>query len=105
MEKAMNVSKGKFLSLLITVCVGIALVVFLSYEILKRHTERRTLLSKQEELEKQLTHLKKRNLWLRKEKDALLEDPVRIEKEARSQLGYTRAEEVPYEKYKFNIKE
>lgn len=118
MEKAINMSERKFatanlpqvrpvslLSIFITVCIGAALVAFLSYEILKKHKERYALLSVQEKLEQQVTHLKKRNLWLRKEKDALLSDPVRIEKEARSLLGYTRAEEVPYEKYKFYIKE
>ncbi len=108
MEKTMNASERKpvsLISIFITVCIGVALVAFLSYEILKKQNERYALLSVQEKLEQQVTHLKKRNLWLRKEKDALLSDPVRIEKEARSLLGYTRAEEVPYEKYKFNIKE
>ncbi|HHT9125879.1 MAG TPA: FtsB family cell division protein [Candidatus Brocadiia bacterium] len=93
------------LPIFITVCIGVALIAFLSYQILKKHKERNALLAVQKELEEQVTHLKKRNLWLRKEKDALLSDPVRIEKEARTQLGYTRAEEIPYEKHKFNIKE
>lgn len=108
MEKTMNVSERKpvsLISIFITVCIGVALVAFLSYEILKKHKERYALLSVQEKHEQQVTHLKKRNMWLRKEKDALLSDPVRIEKEARSLLGYTRAGEVSYEKYKFNIKE
>jgi cell division protein FtsB len=105
MEKAMNMSERSPLSLIITIGIGVALVAFLSYTILKRHKEHSTLLSRQEKHERQFTHLKKRNHWLRKEKAALLSDPVRIEKEARSQLGYTRPEEIPYKKYKFNIKE
>lgn len=105
MEKAVNANENKLLSLFITICIGAVLVAFLSYEILKRHKERYALLSQQRKLEQQLTHLKKRTLWLGRENDALLSDPVRIEAEARTQLGYTRAEEIPYKKYKFNIKE
>lgn len=101
----MNTSEGKFLPLIITLCIGIALVAFLSYGILNRHKERCELLSRHERLERQLLSLKERNLWLKKEKDALASDPVRIEREARMQLGYTRPEEIPYKKHEFLIKE
>ena len=105
MEKAMNFGGRKAVSLLIAIGIGVALIAFFSYEILKRHKEHSALLAVQEKLEKQLIIQKKKNQWFRKEKDALVQDPVRIEKEARTQLGYTRAEEVPYKKYKFNVKE
>ncbi len=101
----MHVSKRKRLSLLILIGIGIALVAFLSYEVFNRYEEHRVLLSRQEKLQQQLTRLEKRNSWLKKEKDALLSDPVRIEREARNQLGYTRPEEIPYKKYKFKVKE
>ncbi|MGR3311444.1 MAG: FtsB family cell division protein [Candidatus Brocadiales bacterium] len=101
----MHVSKSKRLSLLILIGIGIALVAFLSYKVFNRYEEHRALSFQQEELQQRLTLLEKRNSWLKKEKNALLSDPVRIEREARNQLGYTRPEEIPYKKYRFNVKE
>lgn len=81
-----------------------SVVIFFSWTISKTRQERVRMLEVKKALEKQATRLEAENIRLENEYSALKKDPVRIEKEARELLGYTGADEVIYEKYRFRIK-
>lgn len=92
---------GKFvLLILITSCI----VILFSSIISKTRQDRVHMLEVKKKLEKQAKHFEAENAGLEREYAALREDPVRIEKEARELLGYTKPDEIFYEKYNFRIK-
>lgn len=92
---------GKFvLLILITSCI----VILFSWIISKTRQDRVHMLEVKKKLEKQAKQLEAENTGLEREYAALREDPVRVEKEARELLGYTKPDEIFYERYNFRIK-
>ena len=92
---------GKFvLMVFITSCV----VILFSSIITKVSQDRFRLLENKTALEKQAAQLEAENSILDREYSALQSDPVRIEQEARNQLGYISPDEVTYSKYNFHFK-
>lgn len=92
---------GKFvLMVFVTSCV----VILFSAIISKTRQERISMLESRKILEKQSARLEAENSRLAHEYDALKNDPVRIEKEARNRFGYMGTEEVAYPRYDFRIK-
>ena len=92
---------GKFvLMVFVTSCV----VILFSSIITKVRQERFRMQESKTMLEKQAAQLEAENSILDREYSALKSDPVRIEQEARNQLGYIVPDEVTYSKYNFHIK-
>ncbi|MCF6148177.1 MAG: septum formation initiator family protein [Candidatus Kuenenia sp.] len=92
---------GKYI--LITLITSFVVILF-SYIITNARQERFRMLETKKILEKQVVQLRLENDRLENEHSSLQEDPGRIEKEAREQLGYLAPGEVSYDKYNFNIK-
>ena len=88
------------LMVFITSCV----VILFSSIITKVSQDRFRLLENKTALEKQAAQLEAENSILDREYSALQSDPVRIEQEARNQLGYIAPDEVSYPRYSFHIK-
>ena len=90
---------------LITFCIAASIVIIFSVIVTKKREERRTLEAKQKYLAEKIDDLKKGNDKLRLKKEALVNDPIEIEREARESHGYIKPGEVTYKKYNFDIKE
>lgn len=99
------VGKNPFISFVVIFLLATAVVVSFSFIISRRHTEMREILAKKKLLEGELSLAQKKNMELHRLRDALLYDPVQIEKEAREQLGYKMPDEVIYKRYDFPVKE
>ncbi|MCF6159333.1 MAG: septum formation initiator family protein [wastewater metagenome] len=96
-----NAYFGKFIFMVgITSCI----IIFFSSFINKTRQERFHMMEMKKTLEKQVEYFHADNTILKKEYTALKHDPVRIEKEAREQLGFTNPDEIVYPKYNFRIK-
>lgn len=92
---------GKYI--LITLITSFVVILF-SYIITHARQERFRMLETKRILERQVVQLRLENDRLENEHSSLQKDPLRIEKEAREQLGYFAPGEVSYDKYRFNIK-
>ncbi|MFQ5964283.1 MAG: septum formation initiator family protein [Candidatus Scalinduaceae bacterium] len=90
---------------LFTFSIVVSIVIIFSAIVTQKREERRVLEAKQRYLAEKITFLKKKNLELKKEKEALVKDPIQIEREARERFGYINPGEVAYKKYKFSISE
>lgn len=88
---------------LVTFSITASLIIVFSLIITQKREERRTLESRQKLLAEKVDRLRDENERLRKENDALVNDPVQIEREARDNYGYTKPGEITYKKLKFNI--
>jgi hypothetical protein len=80
-----------------------AVIVSFSIVIAKKRSEMKTALAKKRVLQKELVLLSKKNIELHELRDALVYDPVQVEKEAREQLGYGKPEEKSYKTYNFRV--
>ncbi|ODS33123.1 MAG: putative septum formation initiator [Candidatus Scalindua rubra] len=90
---------------LITFSIVVSIIIVFSVIVTQKRDERKTLEAKKNELAKTVDFLKEKNVRLKKENDALVNDPIQIEREARENYGYIKPGEVTYKKYKFNISE
>lgn len=90
---------------LFTFSIVASIIIIFSVIVTQKREERRALETKQKELAVKVDYLKEKNEKLKKENDALVNDPIQIEREARDNYGYTKEGEVTYKKYKFNISE
>jgi cell division protein FtsB len=89
----------------ITFCMVVVVVIVFSSIVTQKRDKRRTLEIRQETLVEKIAFFKKRNYELEKENDALINDPIQIEREARESFGYIKPGETTYRKYKFSISE
>ncbi len=90
---------------LVTFCIVGSIVIVFSAVVTKKREDRRTLESMHKELAEKVASLNKKNSDLKKKNDALVNDPIEIEREARNEHGYIKSGEVTFKKYKFDIKE
>jgi len=90
---------------LFTFSIVASIIIIFSVIVTQKREERRAFEANQKELAEKVDSLSKINEKLRKENEALVDDPIQIEREARDNYGYTREGEVTYKKYKFNISE
>jgi len=99
-QKSENAYFGKYILItLITSCV----VILFSSAITKVRQERFRMLETKKRLEEQVALLREKNTKLENDHTYLKDNPLRIEKEAREELGYLAPGEVVYEKYHFAI--
>lgn len=92
---------GKFILIVgITSCVVILFTVLIN----KTRQEKFHMIEMKNVLERQMKQFEMDNSRLEKEYVALKNDPVRIEKEAREQLGFVNPDEIIYPRYNFRIK-
>jgi cell division protein FtsL len=105
-EKKGNILKEKYYSgrlvfmLILTSCI---VITFSSIITKTRHDRLRMAMTKTR-LGEIVAQLEKDSSFLNREQFALKSDSVRIEKEAREQLGYINPDEIIYERYNFHIK-
>lgn len=88
---------------LIITGITIAFVVFFTNLITKKQEERNKTLARERELAMEVQKLEKDNSVLFKKHNALLTDPMQIERYAREQLNYIAPGEKGYDKLKFKI--
>ncbi|MCQ4574281.1 MAG: septum formation initiator family protein [Candidatus Brocadiales bacterium] len=100
-----KVEKKRFIAFMVPLALTLAIIVCFSIAIARKHSELKTVLARNAVLEKEVTLLKKKNLELHTLRDALVYDPVQVEKEAREQLGYGKPKEKVYKKRNFRIVE
>ncbi len=99
-----GVAKKQFISFVIPLALTLGIIVAFSVVIAKKRSELKTVLARQGVLEKEVALLKKKNMELHRLRDALVYDPVQVEKEAREQLGYGSPQEKLYNKqYNFPV--
>ena len=90
---------------LVTFCIVGSIVIVFSAAVTKKREDRRTLETTHKVLVEKVASLNKKNSDLKKKNDALVNDPIEIEREARNEHGYIKTGEVTFKKYKFDIKE
>ncbi|MFQ5863498.1 MAG: septum formation initiator family protein [Candidatus Brocadiales bacterium] len=100
MEK---VARKQFISFIVPLIMAMVVIVCFSTVIAKKRSEMNLAFAKKQTLEEELVLLRTKNMELHKLKDALVFDPVQVEKEAREQLGYGRPKEKFYKKYNFRV--
>lgn len=98
-----EIAKKQFISFIVPLALTMAIIVSFSIVIAKKRSEMKTALAKKEVLEKELALLREKNMELHKLRDALVYDPVQVEKEAREQLGYGKPKEKLYKAYNFRV--
>jgi len=98
-----EVTKKQFISFIVPLVLAMAVIVSFSIVIAKKRSEMKTALAKKRVLQKELALLSKKNIELHELRDALVYDPVQVEKEAREQLGYGKPEEKSYKTYNFRV--
>lgn len=99
-SKEYNYFGKLILMIFATSCV----VIVFSWIITKTRHDRLRMLNTKNILEKQVAALENENFVLEREQSTLKDDPIRIEKEAREQLGYIEPEEIIYERYNYRVK-
>jgi cell division protein FtsB len=90
---------------LITFCIVVTIVIIFSAIVTQKRDKRRILEIRQKNLAEKVAYFEKRNYELEKENEALINDPIQIEREARENFGYIKPGEITYKKYKFSISE
>lgn len=98
-----EVTRKQFVSFIIPLVLAMTVIVCFSIVIAKKRSEMKMALTKERALEKELSLLSKKNMELHELRDALVYDPVQVEKEAREQLGYGKSEEKSYKTYNFRV--
>lgn len=88
-----------------TFSIVVSIIIIFSAIVTQKREGRRTLEARQEYLAEKVAYFKKKNSELKKEADALLNDPIQIEREARESFGFINPGEVAYKKYRFSISE
>ncbi len=91
-----GITKKEFISFIVPLALVMAIIIGFSVIIAKKRSELRGVEAKKAALEKEVARLKKKNLELHTLRDALVYDPVQIEKQAREQLGYGKQNERAY---------
>ena len=89
-----EVTKKQFISFIVPLVLAMAVIVSFSIVIVKKRSEMKTAPAKKRVLQKELALLSKKNIELHELRDALVYDPVQVEKEAREQLGYGKPEDI-----------
>ncbi len=91
-----GITKKGFISFIVPLALVMAIIIGFSVIIANKRSELRKVEAKKAALEEEVARLKKRNLELHTLRDALVYDPVQVEKEAREQLGYGKQDEKAY---------
>ncbi len=91
-----GITKKGFISFIVPLALVMAIIIGFSVIIAKKRSGLRKVEAKKAALEEGVARLKEKNLELHKMRDALVYDPVQIEKEAREQLGYGKQDEKAY---------
>lgn len=103
MEMPINNETQTTKKFLIIMGITIAIVVFFTNLISKRQEERVKMLSKARSLSAEVERLEVGNSRLHRLHNALLTDPVEIERYARNNLNYLAPGEKVYKRYNFKI--
>lgn len=90
---------------LITFCIVVSLVIIFSAVVTQKREKRRNLESELKTLSEEVASAKKKNFALKRETEAILNDPIQIERAARDDFGYVKPGETVYKKYRFEISE
>ncbi|MCP4268984.1 MAG: hypothetical protein GY777_25995 [Candidatus Brocadiaceae bacterium] len=90
---------------LFTFSIIVSIIIVFSFVVTQKREERRAIEVRQKALSIKVDSLRKETERLRKENVALVSDPIQIEREARDRYGYTKPDEITYEKHRFNISE
>ncbi|KHE92798.1 MAG: septum formation initiator family protein [Candidatus Scalindua rubra] len=90
---------------LFTFSIVTSIIIIFSVTITQKREERRALETTQKLLAEKVDFLRIENKRLKEENNALVNDPIQVEREARDNYGYTKEGETTYKKYKFNISE
>jgi cell division protein FtsB len=90
---------------LFTFSIVVSIIIIFSFVVTQKREERRALEVRQKALTRKVDYLRAETERLKKEKIALVNDPIQIEREARDHYGYTKPDEITYKKNKFNISE
>jgi cell division protein FtsB len=91
-----EITKKGFISFMVPLALVMAIIIGFSVIIAKKRSELRDVEAKKAAIEREVARLKKKNLELHTLRDALVYDPVQIEKQAREQLGYGKQDEKTY---------
>ena len=90
---------------LFTFSIATSIIIIFSVIVTQKREERRALEVTQKLLAEKVDSLRIENKRLKEENNALVNDPIQVEREARDNYGYTKEGETIYKKYKFNISE
>ena len=90
---------------LFTFSIATSIIIIFSVIVTQKREERRALEVTQKLLAEKVDSLRIENKRLKEENNALVNDPIQVEREARDNYGYTKEGETIYNKYKFNISE
>ncbi|MDR4503847.1 MAG: septum formation initiator family protein [Candidatus Scalindua sp.] len=90
---------------LITFCIVVSLVIIFSAVVTQKREKRRNLESELKTLSEEVASAKKKNFLLKQETEAIVNDPIQIERAAREDFGYVKPGEIIYKKYKFELSE
>ena len=88
---------------LIFMGITIAMVVFFTNSIAKKQEERNFMAQKKQTLEKEVQNLEKKNSKLYRQHNALLTDPLQIERYARENLNFVAPGEESFETKNFKV--
>lgn len=89
---------------LFTFCIAATIVIVFSAFVTQKRDGRRALEAMEKQLAEEVADLREKNSNLKNEFDALKNDPLQIEKEAREKHGYIKPGERTYVKHNFAIK-
>ncbi len=90
---------------LITFCILVTIVIVFSAIVTQKREKRRNLESELKTLSDKVASAKKKNSKLKQETEAVVGNPIQIERIAREDFGFTRQGEILYKKYKFELSE
>ncbi|MCP5003772.1 MAG: septum formation initiator family protein [Planctomycetes bacterium] len=90
---------------LITFCILVTIVIVFSAIVTQKREKRRNLESELKTLSDKVASAKKKNSKLKQEAEAVVGNPIQIERIAREDFGFTRQGEILYKKYKFELSE